>query len=291
MTSTHPNPTNITKLAFTQLLQSYPEVQRAAYKAKIKDPKKLTTAQCDHDWRYDSLPQLVAERNSTYLTKDELVRLIQWKIIHGQHRPFLPGMVKKNEPELVKEVTSSAFSLQVGADYGGDGIPAALDKALREAAQLHGIGPATATLVCSIYDPSNVCFFEDELVAWLCPDLGKLKYTWGEYKAVFAEVGKIRAKLGSDCKAVDVEKVGYVIGHVHLLDGKQREGLMEGDQEEGEAGEDAGKELSKSAVLPDSSDQEETPSNPRKTRTSGTKRKGTPAKTDETKPKAKRRKK
>lgn len=291
----HPVPGTITKSAFAQLLQSYTEVQRAAYRAKIKDPKKLTTAQCDHDWRYDSLPQLVAERESKHLTKDELVRLTQWKIIHGQHRPFLPGMVKKNAPERVQEVTSAAFALQAGADYDSEGIPAALDKALREAALLHGIGPATATLVCSVYDPVNVCFFEDELVAWLCPDLGKLKYTWGEYRALFAEMGKLRARVGVDVKAVDVEKVGYVIGHIHLLTEKQREGLTEGEEVEGKAKEDV-KESNQSTAVPAPSNEGGNSSDERKTRNSGIKRKGQtgediPLKPDEAKPKAKRRKK
>ena len=235
MTSLHPKPGILTKLGFAQLLQFYPHVQQVAYRSKIKDPKKLATAQQDHDWRYDELPKLVAQRgtklSSAYLEKEELVRLIQWKIVHGQNRPFLPGMVKKNEQQKVKEVISSAFGIQAGASYGGIQLPESLDRALREAAQLHGIGPATATLICSINDPTNVAFFEDELAEWLCPDVPKLKYTWAEYKSLFAQIVKLRMRLGLDHKAVDIEKVGFVVGHFHMLDDKQREALSSFDQE------------------------------------------------------------
>jgi hypothetical protein len=300
MSSTRPQPSTITKSAFARLLQLYPEVQETAYKVKVKDPKKLATAQQDHDWRYDELPKLLVERNSksssAYLDKGELVRLTQWKIVHGKHRPFLPGMVKKNEQDRVKEATTSTFDIQAGASYGGIGIPESLDKALREAAQLHGIGPATATLICSIYDPTNVCFFEDELAAWLCPNLPKLKYTWAEYKLLFTEMGKLRTMLCSDYKAVDIEKVGFVIGHLRMVDAEQKEALMLADQIEGETEQDTKKESKPSAVLSTMSDSDDNPSKASKPRASRTKRKGKagediPAKQDDTKSKAKRRRK
>lgn len=300
MSSTRPQPSTITESAFVRLLHLYPEVQETAYKVKVKDPKKRATAQQDHDWRYDELPKLLVERNSNsssaYLDKGELVRLTQWKIVHGQHRPFLPGMVKKNEHGRVREVTSSAFDLQASASYGGIGIPEALDKALREAAQLHGIGPATATLICSIYDPTNVCFFEDELVAWLCPDLPKLKYTWAEYKLLFAEIGKLRTRLGSDHKAVDIEKVGFVIGHLHMLDAEQQETLTSAGQTEGEAEQDSKKQSKPSAVVSNVSGSDDNPPKANKPRASTTKRKGKaeedlPEKQDDTNSKAKRRRK
>lgn len=238
MSSAPPAPGTLTSSAFTQLLRLYPELQIAAYKAKAKDPKKLAAAQKDHDWRYDELPRIIAERShkpsSAYLEKDEMVRLTQWKIVHGQHRPFLPGMVKKNNPERVKEVTVSAFEMQAGANYSGSGLPDTLDKALREAAQLHGVGPATATLVCSLLDPTNVAFFEDELAEWLLPNVPKLKYTWAEYKALYSEIMKLRMRLGLKHRAVDVEKVGFVVRHLDLLDEKQREALKTGNETDGD---------------------------------------------------------
>lgn len=300
MDSIQPNSGTITHSAFAQLLRCYPDVQEAAYRAKIKDPKKLATAQQDHDWRYDELPKLVVQRSANssvaYLEKEELVRLTQWKIVHGQHRPFLPGMVKKNEQERVKEVTSSAFDIQASASYSGTGVPESLDKALREAAQLHGVGPATATLICGIFDPVNVSFFEDELAAWLCPDISKLKYTWAEYKSLFAEVAKLRTRLGLDHKAMDIEKVGFVVGHLHMLDEKQREALTAADQAKGEAEQNTKSEVNPAVASFHLSDRNGSASRASKRKIPNTKRRGKaeediPTKHDDGKPEAKRRKK
>lgn len=239
MSFTRPSPDTISSSAFTQLLKIYPEVQHAAYKAKVKDPKNLATAQKDHDWRYNQLPGIVAERStksaSAYLEKDEMVRLTQWKIVHGQHRPFLPSMVKKNESERVKEVTASAFGIQAGTSYSSPSLPDTIDKALREAAKLHGVGPATATLVCSLLDPTNVAFFEDELAEWLCPDIPKLKYTWAEYKALYTETMNLRKRIGLEHRAVELEHVAFVIRHLDLLDEEQRADLMAAKEMDGDA--------------------------------------------------------
>lgn len=300
MSTMPPMPGTITKAKFAQLLRLYPEVQEAAYKSKIKDPKKLAAAQQGHDWRYNELPKLVAERksesSSPYLEKDELVRLTQWKIVHGQHRPFLPGMVKKNEQERVGEVTSSAFDLQAGASYGAMGIPESLDKALREAALLHGIGPATATLICSIYDPINVCFFEDELAAWLCPDLPKLKYTWAEYKTLFTEIEKLRKRFGTDHKASDVEKVAFVVGHLHELDEEQLEAVNFVEKMDYEAEQETNTKPTKAAIPNDLSVQDKESSESSKPNALKPKRKGeaeeeVSSKSEDAKPKVKRRKK
>jgi hypothetical protein len=221
-----PSPSTITASAFAHLLNSYPKLQTMVYKSKVKDSKKLVVAQQNHDWRYNELPALINKRrmsSPTHLEKDEIVRLTQWKIVHGQNRPFLPGMVKKNDPIRVNELTKAAFSSQADTTYSGTNLPGELDKALRGAAGLHGVGPATATLICSISDPTNVAFFEDELAEWLCPDIPKLKYTWAEYKMIFAELMKLRNRLGHEHRAVDVEKVAFVIGHLEVLDEEQRE--------------------------------------------------------------------
>lgn len=301
MGSIRPDPSTITRSSFAQLLKLYQEVQEATYRAKVKDPKKLATAQQSHDWRYDELPEIVAKRSAkksspTYLDKEELVRLTQWKIVHGQHRPFLPGMVKKNDPGRVKEVTSSAYEIQAGASYVGGDVPESLNKALREAALLNGIGPATATLVCSIYDPTNVSFFEDELMAWLCPDIAKLKYTWAEYNLLFAEISKLRERLGPEHKAVDVEKVGFVVGHFDVLDEKQREVLTAAYEMESSDKHGTENVAKPSVAATDSSDRNGRTSKPSTAKISKTKRKGkaeedTIVKQSEAEPKAKRRRK
>ena len=54
-------------------------------------------------------------------------------------------------------------------------------------------------------------FFQDELYAWLVgPE--KLKYTLKEYEVLWGVVEGLRRRLGGEVKAVEVEKVGFVVG-------------------------------------------------------------------------------
>ncbi|KAL9113978.1 MAG: hypothetical protein Q9187_007551, partial [Circinaria calcarea] len=91
--------------------------------------------------------------------------------------------------------------------------------ALKELAKLKGIGPATASLLLSVYDEENVPFFSDELFRWVCWDeqagwKRKIKYDMKEYGMLWEGVERLREKLGSKVKAVDLEKVAYVCGRL-----------------------------------------------------------------------------
>ena len=89
--------------------------------------------------------------------------------------------------------------------------------------RLRGIGPATASLLLSGFDPSNVPFFSDELFRWCYWDDGKgkgwdreIKYNVREYLEVLERMKELRLRLssgaGESVAAVDVEKVAYVLG-------------------------------------------------------------------------------
>ncbi len=58
---------------------------------------------------------------------------------------------------------------------------------------------------------------------WFFPGSGKLKYTAKEYVQLFEAVGPMLRRLG--VKAVELEMVAYVLGHIELLDDEKREGL------------------------------------------------------------------
>ena len=121
-------------------------------------------------------------------------------------------LVRDNPAQNVEAITASAFK-----DYaaGGDAL-----KAVKTLTQLRGIGPATASLLLSVLDPDEVPFFSDEVFRWMQWDeagsakgggWGRvIKYTVKEYKGVVERVGEVRERLG--VRAVDVEKVAYVLG-------------------------------------------------------------------------------
>lgn len=100
-------------------------------------------------------------------------------------------------------------------------------------ADLKGVGPATASLLLAVYDPDNVAFFSDEMLMWVCGERPqKIKYDFKEYRGIWESVRDLRKRLGKDVRAVDVERVGFVvgnIGNISQVDSAEVEQLAEGD--------------------------------------------------------------
>ena len=129
---------------------------------------------------------------------------------HGKVRPQLPALVASNEEATVPVITKAAFQL-----YEAD--PSNLAAPLKQLSELKGVGPATASLLLSIYDEDSVPYFADELFRWVCWDdktgwKKKIKYDVKEYDLLVEGVKSLKARLGGDIKAVDLEKVAYVCG-------------------------------------------------------------------------------
>jgi hypothetical protein len=83
--------------------------------------------------------------------------------------------------------------------------------------KLKGIGPATAALLLSTYEPEELPFFSDELFRWAfwkdAPGSRwdrKIKYSLKEYRDLVARVDELRDRLGKG--ALEAEKVAYVLG-------------------------------------------------------------------------------
>ena len=135
---------------------------------------------------------------------------------YGTYRPNLAKLVASNSDEAVLSATRSAFATY---DEGNDAYVDSI-KALTE---LKGVGPATASLLLSCYDPDRVPFFSDELIRYIhwvrANGQGwdrKIKYNLSEYKEMFEKLQGLREKLqkesGNPVSALDLEKVAYVLG-------------------------------------------------------------------------------
>ena len=89
--------------------------------------------------------------------------------------------------------------------------------------KLKGIGPATASLLLSVYEPHTAPFFSDELFRWCFFEEGKgkgwdreIKYNLKEYLDLYGKVQELRERFKKDYRrgisAVEIEKVAYVLG-------------------------------------------------------------------------------
>lgn len=117
-----------------------------------------------------------------------------------------------------RKILSSSQS-STKTDISSAPSPDQVRKALDKVCELKGVGPATGTLLLSIFDPVNVPFFEDELYAWLCPDAkDKLKYNVKEYFELF---GRFQQSLAEVLKqesrslryAEAFEKIAFIVEH------------------------------------------------------------------------------
>lgn len=153
---------------------------------------------------------------------------------HGISRPFLPSMIQKNSEAEVQQHTAHASTLLSNLKDSSNRYKA-VGAALDEVCKLKGVGPATGTLVLSIYDPRHVPFFADEVFAWVVDRGGnegwsdqrfevknlKLKYDRKEYAALWEGVSKVVKGVG-EVTAQEIEKTAYVLMYADVLSEDER---------------------------------------------------------------------
>ena len=138
---------------------------------------------------------------------------------HGKWRPMLAGLVQRNTEAAVQDQTREAFK----AFSGGSKSPDDAKLVINTLSKLQGIGPATASLLLSVFDLDVVPFFSDELFRWCFFEDGngkgwdrKIKYDVKEYVQLYARVQELRQRFKNsfdrDVPAVEIEKVAYVLG-------------------------------------------------------------------------------
>ncbi|KAM0803730.1 hypothetical protein BDR22DRAFT_839743 [Usnea florida] len=184
------------------------------YEAHV--PKKIHRLE---DIRFRELPGTLDQRKKAgeaFLERTEVMALVEWKLKHGTYRPNLAKLVASNSATDVRATTKSAFEVYEAhkEDY---------DKSITALSKLKGIGPATASLLLSSYDPMAIPFFSDEIYRYVLWEEAKLKgwdrkinYTIKEYRALFERVAALRKRLeeasGEIVSAVHIEKAAYVLG-------------------------------------------------------------------------------
>lgn len=145
-------------------------------------------------WYRDVLPPLIRGRTPMTMTHAEMVRVTEWKMARGVWRAPNLVLVKGNSPEAVEAAGAAASAL---LDTPG--------KAVGAITELKGVGPATASAVLAIMDPTRYPFF-DEDVAMQVPTLGVVAWTLGYYRRYADALVARAALLGTDWTAVMVER-------------------------------------------------------------------------------------
>ena len=139
-----------------------------------RNPKKKNLVDLDKQWN-DLSSKCVRD---SFLSLDDLKLVMHWKLQRGKFRPQLKSLIESNSADNVLSITKEAFSRKWPEN-------------LNILTKLRGVGPATATAILSLVDPS-VPFFSDE-VAGMILKQEKLKYT---VKEVLLYVDLVRTEAG-----------------------------------------------------------------------------------------------
>jgi hypothetical protein len=145
-------------------------------------------------WYRVELPHLIAGRPLPHVTRDELVRVTEWKMARGVWRARNLGLVRSNEAAAVTELAGRAL-----ASAPDPTAPIAT------LARLAGVGPATASAVAAAAFPGTYPFLDD-LVAAQVPGLGDVAYTLKYYARYAGRLRDRASGLGRDWTPTMVER-------------------------------------------------------------------------------------
>lgn len=138
-------------------------------------------------WYQEELPAAIGEREPKYLTKDELTKLMKWKLSRGKFRPRLTELVQTNDEKLVESASTKAFKC----------VSNNLKKAIKELCILKAVGPATASAILAAGAPEHAPFMADESMNSV-PGIGPLKYTEGQYEDFSDEIRECVKRLQNE---------------------------------------------------------------------------------------------
>jgi hypothetical protein len=154
----------------------------ARYTEMLKAKGGDELVECDRYCRKDLKARMIQQK---FITKDELLKIVQWKFLKGKPRHALMSLLKSNSESDVKDRTKS------GMIFANDQN---VDAAIDEIAKLRGVGPATASAILSIFKPSLFAFMDDEVIECLYDD-GKRGYTTKIYRHMNDECTKLANQL------------------------------------------------------------------------------------------------
>lgn len=131
---------------------------------------------------------LLSEKDS--LTKDDLDKIVSWKFVVGKGRPSIRKLLHSNSDQNIEQHTQRA--IMIAKNVKPENNEDAMNDALAELEQLKGIGPATASAVLSLVNPSVFCFMYDEVIDCFMP---KRDYKRSTYLSVLKECQRLALSL------------------------------------------------------------------------------------------------
>ncbi|XP_006005583.1 uncharacterized protein ZGC:112496 isoform X2 [Latimeria chalumnae] len=168
------------------VLSIYWDVIEAKSVALAKGGKQGKLTALDK-WYQEELPATIMQRPEKFLTHEEVVKLMEWKLMRGKFRPRLQQMVASNPSSTVEACTRRAFQL----------LPD-VTAAITELSKLKALGPATASAVLAAGAPESAAFMADEAVEAI-PGLTPIQYTLKHYISYLCKIRACALRLNEAC--------------------------------------------------------------------------------------------
>jgi hypothetical protein len=126
---------------YHESLQRYPDAVKLVSLVKKKGGGELV----DLDkWLWKDYPEEVRKRTPQSISKEELKRIMTWKLLRGKNRPTLLSLIQQNNESVVQSVTTQALHFLQSGDWS---------QALNKLIELRGVGPGP---VSSIFISSHL---------------------------------------------------------------------------------------------------------------------------------------
>lgn len=150
-----------------------------------------------------------------FITKNELVEIMRWKLMRGKMRPLMGKIEALNDTDVQIATTNGINAIRQSID--DEHVKMALDAIAKP---LKGVGPATASAILAKWN-TMIPFMSD---AGLIATGTKLNYTVTDYlryyHAIIAKVAELKADgqtPGYSWTAKEIEAVLHIIYSRHDL--------------------------------------------------------------------------
>lgn len=162
-------------------------------------------------WYRNELPQVIAARNPAFVTKQEFLEILRWKMKRGDWRETNRLRIANTDAREIERAARESFAAARDVDAAIPTASKEYKRPIQILCELDGVGPATASAALAAYRPDLYPFF-DEWIAREIPDLGKVAFT-ASYYWKFADALRAQARvLQKKCGAAwDAQNVGQAL--------------------------------------------------------------------------------
>ena len=164
-------------------------------------------------WYRGQLPSLIARRTPPYVTKDEFMEILRWKMKRGDWREPNRLRIANTDARVIKKAAQDALTIARDLDATVETASKEYKKPIQILCELDGVGPATASAVLAPLRPDLDPFF-DEWIGKQIEGLGKVAFTpsyyWKYAEALRSKAAELKKRCGESWNAQEVGQALWV---------------------------------------------------------------------------------